>query len=175
MPYLNNNNKPSFLGKGNSSMPKLNQSSPKNNLASKGSPFTESKVFQKPKSPALQNKTFSSAEKFDRSRINLERSLDKDTKARRDLAKKLGFPVWSTKMNEAVKDIKKRVPEIFGVNIDEQESRSWFKPEKEYWEKKHEWEKAAPGGIDLGESKELKRGDVKRKFLEEWFKPHQLP
>lgn len=142
MPYIDPKNRPSFLNK------------------------PSDKPGARPSAPAQKDDSLLS-EKSQVSRYEFEKSLRKDKDIREQLAKELKMKPYSPEMDAEVKDIKEKVPKIFGSYIDKMEAEKLER--KQYWDEKHELQEMAKGGITPQESKEIAKSKIKNKFLKNLF------
>jgi uncharacterized protein YhaN len=152
MPYLNSENKPSFLNGSDSQMPQ------------KG--INKGLVFSRP-IPAKEDKSLFRG-RSQISKYEFERTLDKNKELRKELAKELRERnPYSEKVNQAIREIKAKIPATYGSYIDQEEAKRLWR--REYWEKKHKMEQEREGGVTLQEIKQRKIEEKKIGFFKRLF------
>lgn len=146
MPFIDPRDKPSFL--------------------TKASNAGQEKTPAKPSLPEKKDESLFGG-KSQVSRFEFEKSLRKDKDIREQLAKELRIRPYSPEMNATIKEMKEKVPKIFGGYIDKREAERLEK--KQYWDEKHEFQEKARDGITPQESKEMAKTKIKNKFLRSLF------
>ncbi len=157
MPYINSDDKPSFLPP--------SRGLGKDFFNPKGTP-------QDPVPSPGENH----GQQKSMSRYQFNRSLDRDPKIRQDLAKGLQKPLYSKEVNEAIEEIKAKLPQNLGGIIDENELRSLGSTKKQverYWEEKHELRELSKDGLTAEEVKKLHRDEFKTKYFEHLLDLHK--
>ena len=147
MPYIDDKNKPSFLNRPPAGY--------------------QEKPAAKSSAPSEKEDKSLLGEKSQVARFEFEKSLRKNQEIRQELAKELKIRPNSPEMNAAIKDLKEKVPKIFGGYIDKREAERLKK--KFYWDEKHELQEMAKDGITSQESKQLAKSKIKNNFLKRLF------
>lgn len=165
MPYINNNDKPSFL---NRKIP----TTPQKGLDKPSAPPNEKKDFSKPlvKTQKQDESLFGGKSQI----TGFNRSLEKNPEIRKKLAEKLGKKLYSLEVNNAIKEIEEKMKNVNrdGI-ITKKEVESMYDVRhyglKGYLEKKHEMEDMTKGGITQKEKWEFTRKEKIRAFLKNLF------
>lgn len=165
MPYINNNDKPSFLNK---QTPKMPPKSPNKTSA----PPNEKKDFSKPLVPIQKQDESLFHGKSQITGFN--RSLEKNPEIRAKLAKKLGKKPYSPEVNAAIKEIEEKMKNVNrdGI-ITKKEIESMYDTRhpgvKNFWDQRHEVTEIRKGGITQKEGWEFTRKEKIRDFLKNLF------
>ncbi len=161
MPFLNNNDKPSFL-KANLNLSSKNQLGPRKiPEIKKSAPLNENKLFSKPqgsiqpKAPTKKDFTIF-GDSSEKSRYQIEWQF-KNSKEVQDFARKQGMPVWKM----AKKLVEEGYPEKYGAGLRPEESK--VEAKNDFWEIKAQIRETIN---DPKAYKETRKREARIKFLQ---------
>ncbi len=160
MPYINSNDRPSFLPPPHEPV--------KNSFNSKNSPVKPVSDPMNSHEEKIVPGSQVSGQPKSILRYKFERSLDKDPKIRRELAKGLKKPLYSKEVDKAIQDIKAELPKSFGSVIDANELRSLGSARKQsdwYSQEKQLVRELSKDGFTREEIKQHKRSNFKTDFF----------
>lgn len=167
MPFLNNNEKPSFLNKSTPNIFPKSQLGPKSNPGKALDRLHQNpdhgKDIPMPRVLPTQKEESLFAGKSQISRYEFERLLEKNPKIRQKLAKELKAGLYSSQMAAEIKKIKSRIPQRFGSFINKAEAaRAIF---EEDWNQKYDIKEKSKKGLDTKEIKEIRTRGKEEEFL----------